>query len=60
MERTRSFAPFAKVREAILDIRAQGNSTAHQGSSLSASPSIGKCFSAPKPERVGASAYRRK
>ena len=42
MERTSSFASFAKVREAILDIRAQGDSTAHSGRSLSARAKIGK------------------
>jgi hypothetical protein len=44
MERARSFVSFAKVREAILDIRTQSDSTAHPGPSLSATASIGKRF----------------
>ena len=37
MEQTDSSASFAKVRQPILDIRAQGDSTAHPSGSLSAS-----------------------
>ena len=38
MERARSFAPFAKVREAILDVRTQSDSTAHPGSIIAWRP----------------------
>jgi hypothetical protein len=44
MERAHSFASFAKVREAFLDIRTQSDSTAHSGSSLTATTSLSKPF----------------
>jgi len=44
MERAHSFASFTKVRQAILDIRTQSDSTAHPGSSLTATTTLSNPF----------------
>jgi hypothetical protein len=44
MECAHSSASFAKVREAILDIRTQSDSTAHPGFSLTATTILSKPF----------------